>query len=143
MDLLETLRVELVAISKELNVEIPPTNPSHHLDLHDCRIWYCGKEIMSSDRPLSVVFGGNEKSKIVIKLQRASEGPPVREPPIDSQSHKNMLEYYYKRQEQIRKLHEAEKDDEYVDHYLDSEWSNPKQLKNSLIGTHGIINYKF
>jgi len=122
-------------------------NLSIHLEpfvkgIDQYKLWYCNsKELEPSNRPLSDYFGRNEKVRIKVKLQRASEGVPIRESPIDAETHKQMLSYYYKRQEQLNRLDNPSDDED--SHYLDSQWSNPKQLKNSLIGNNGIINFKF
>jgi len=48
-----------------------------------------------------------------------------------------MLAYYYKKQEETKQL---EKDED--DAYMNSEWANPNNLKNSLQGTGNKLGFK-
>jgi hypothetical protein len=98
------------------------------LDYTQTNLWWAGKELRT-DQTLEQYVGRNEKTKIVAKLAPKSSGAPVREPRIDENTHKAMLSHYYKKQEENKKLQD---DDD--DSYLDSEWANPKALKNSLVG---------
>lgn len=98
--------------------------------------WWAGKE-MQNGKLLADYVGRNEKTKIVTKLQPKSSGAPVREPRIDEDTHKAMLSYYYKKQEESKKLQD---DDD--DSYLNSEWANPKALKNQLVGGGRVMSFK-
>jgi len=60
----------------------------------------------------------------------------VREPMIDEETHKKMLSFYYKKQEEAKKL-----DEDNEDQYMNSAWADPKQLKGQLHGT-GSISWK-
>jgi len=90
-------------------------------------IWSCRKEWIKGK--LLKDYVPNEKTKIVVKLQKEGSGQPVAEPQIDPETHKKMLAYYYKKQEDQKVL---DKDD--GDEYMNSEWANPNNLKNSLHG---------
>jgi hypothetical protein len=79
------------------------------------------------------LFGKNEKQKFVVKMQKKGQGAPVREPTIDEKTHKEMLSFYHKKQEEQKLLAE---DDE--DAYLNSVWANNKGLKASMHGTGDI-----
>merc|ERR1740127_225327 len=98
------------------------------LDYTQTNMWWAGKELRI-DQTLEQYIGRNEKTKIVAKLAPKSSGAPVREPRIDENTHKAMLSHYYKKQEENKKLQDDDNDS-----YLDSEWANPKALKNSLVG---------
>jgi len=104
------------------------------IELETATLWWAGKELVKG-KLLSDYIGKNEKTKIVVRLQKAGSGPPVREPLIDEETHKKMLAFYYKKQEESKKL-EVDKDD----NYLNSKWADPKGLKNEL---HGVGNIKF
>jgi len=99
-------------------------------------IWWAGKELFRG-KSLFDYVGKNEKTKIVVKLQKAGGGAPVREPMIDDKSYKNMLSYYYKKQEEQKKL-----EDDNDDQYMNSAWANPKNMKNQLIGGGKDISWK-
>ena len=69
-------------------------------------IWWAGKEFLPG-KLLSDYCGKNEKTKIVhsvviqiVKMQKAGSGAPVREPAIDEETHKKMLAFYHKKQEE-------------------------------------------
>merc|ERR1719230_1362084 len=98
------------------------------LDYSQTNLWWAGKELQVAST-LEQYVGRNEKTKIVAKLVPKSAGAPVREPRIDENTHKAMLAHYYKKQEDNKKL--LEDDD---DSYLDSEWANPKSMKQALVG---------
>jgi len=97
------------------------------LDHLTTNLWWAGKELRT-DQTLEQYVGKNEKTKIVAKLATKSAGAPVREPRIDENTHKAMMSHYYKKQEEQKKLQD---DDD--DSYLDSQWANPKSLKNNLV----------
>jgi cilia- and flagella-associated protein 298 len=69
------------------------------LDSETAAMWWAGKRLMPEDKLMKSV-GKNEKTKIIVKLQKGESGPPVREPPIDEETQKMMLSYYYKKQEE-------------------------------------------
>lgn len=97
------------------------------LDHTQTNLWWAGKELRI-DQTLEQYIGRNEKTKIVAKLNPKSAGAPVREPRIDDQTHKAMLAHYYKKQEEEKKLRDDEDDS-----HMDSEWANPKSLKQQLV----------
>ncbi|KAL4508407.1 hypothetical protein ABPG72_003711 [Tetrahymena utriculariae] len=107
-----------------------------YLDIKNASLWWAGKELLRG-KLLKEYTGKNEKTKIIVKLQKAGSGAPVREPAIDQETHKKMLAYYYKKQEEQKKL---EEDDE--DQYMNSAWANPKMLKNQLHGVNSDIAWK-
>lgn len=106
------------------------------LDHFQTNLWWAGKELRT-DQTLEQYVGRNEKTKIVAKLAPKSTGAPVREPRIDEATHKAMMAHYYKKQEDNKKL--LEDDD---DSYLDSEWANPKSMKNALVGGGRPISWR-
>lgn len=62
-------------------------------------LWFAGKK-WSSDQAISKYLGHNEKTKVIVRLQRISSGAPVREPGVDRETHKKMMAYYHKKQEE-------------------------------------------
>ena len=76
--------------------------------------------------------GKNEKTKVVAKLQKPGHGAPAREPCVSEGERKAMMAHYFKRQEELKALAEADDDD-----YLHSAWADTKALKNSLQGISG------
>jgi hypothetical protein len=104
------------------------------LKIETAQLWWAGKEL-TNGKKLSDYVGKNEKSKIIVKMQHKGSGAPTREPLVDEESHKSMLAYFHKKQEEQKTLEEDEEDA-----YLNSAWANPKQLKDQL---QGISDFKF
>lgn len=73
-----------------------------------------------------------------MKIEKKGGGAPVRESPIDEKTQKDMMAYYYKKQEEHKKL-EAEPEDTYIN----SSWANPGNLKEQLINGGKPMNYKY
>ena len=99
-------------------------------------LWYAGKEL-ERGKLLSDYIGKNEKTKIIVKFSKKGSGAPMREPLIDKETHSKMLSYYYKKQEEQKKL-----ENENEDSYLDSEWADPKGIQKQLY-MKGNISYKY
>lgn len=91
-------------------------------------LWWSKKKLPRAST-LSDHIGRNEKQKLLIKLQRAEQGQPVSEPALGEEERKNLMAYYYKKQQQEKEM--AEDDD---DSYANSEWANPRALKQTLLG---------
>ncbi len=100
-------------------------------------LWATGKEY-ERGKFLSDYLGKNEKTKIVCKLTRKGTGAPVREPMVDKETHQKMLSFYFKKQEEQKKL-EVENDDA----YLNSQWADPKALKCQLNSGTTDVKWKF
>uniref|UniRef100_A0A7S1PAK6 Uncharacterized protein n=1 Tax=Vitrella brassicaformis TaxID=1169539 RepID=A0A7S1PAK6_9ALVE len=99
-------------------------------------LWWAGKE-MRRGKLVSDFLGRNEKTKVVARLQPANAGAPVREPRVDEETHKAMLSFYHKRQQEDKQLEDDEDDS-----YLGSAWANPRGLKNALVGGGKDIKWK-
>jgi len=98
----------------------------------DASIWFSGKE-MQPGKKLSDYLGKNEKSKVIVKIQKKGRGAPGREPVVSEEEQKKMMAYYYKKQEEYKKL--TEQDD---DSYLNSDWADAQQLKRQFHGMNDI-----
>mmetsp|Transcript_30312 Transcript_30312/g.90860 ORF Transcript_30312/g.90860 Transcript_30312/m.90860 type:complete len:286 (+) Transcript_30312:285-1142(+) len=101
------------------------------LDPATAQLWCAGKEFVREELVKDRV-GRNEKTKVVAKLQKPGHGAPAREPCVSENERKAMMAHYFKRQEEMKKLAEADDDD-----YLHSPWADTKALKNSLQGMSG------
>ena len=64
-------------------------------------LWWAGKELMPA-KSLSDFVGKNEKTKLVVKLQKKGAGPPGREAPISEEEKKKMMLHSYRRQEELK-----------------------------------------
>jgi hypothetical protein len=98
------------------------------LDVNEMTLWFAGKELRRG-KPLNQQMKTTENSKIICRLQKQNAGAPVREPAIDEETHKQMLAFYHKKQEESKKLEAEDEDD-----YMNSAWANPKMLKAQLHG---------
>lgn len=75
---------------------------------------------------------------MVLKATKLGGGAPVKEPMIDEETHKKMLSFYHKKNEEQKKLEEADEGD----HHMSSGWADNRSLKNSLQGG-GDVKWKF
>jgi hypothetical protein len=99
-----------------------------------CELWWAGKQMeQGQDKKLSDFLGNNDKTKIVCKLQKSGGGAPAREPTIDEKTQKEMMAFYHRKQEELKRLAEDEDDG-----HLSAAWANPNQLKSHLQGTGGV-----
>ncbi|KAK2828344.1 hypothetical protein Q5P01_019378 [Channa striata] len=100
----------------------------------ECQLWWAAKE-MQRGKKLHEYIGKNDKTKLVVKIQKKGQGAPAREPLITDEQQKQMMMHYYRRQEELKKLEEADDDT-----YLDSEWSDRQALKKKF---QGLTNIKW
>jgi len=107
------------------------------LDETKCSLWAVNKELAADKgKKFSDYFGKNEKTKVVCKLQSKGSGAPVREPTVDKETHKQMLAYYHKKQEEMKQLA-----DDNEDNFLNSKWADNKSMKAQMHGT-GQIKFR-
>lgn len=99
------------------------------LDPTKVSLWIVSKELQAG-KIFSDYFGKNEKSKFIVKLQPRGSGAPAREPVVDGDTHKAMLSYYHKKQEEQKGL---EEDNE--DAFMNSAWADNKSMKAQMHGT--------
>ena len=80
--------------------------------------------------------GGNDKTKVVVKLSTMGAGPPVREPGMSEDERKHLMMMEHRRREEIKRLMEDKEDQ-----YLDQDWASNRELAHSLQGVKNI-NWK-
>ncbi|CAL8364034.1 unnamed protein product [Lota lota] len=98
----------------------------------ECQLWWAAKEL-HREKKLQDYIGKNEKTKIVVKIQKRGQGAPAREPVITDDQQKQMMMHYYRRQEELKKLEDADDDS-----HLDSDWSDRQALKRQFQGLNNI-----
>jgi hypothetical protein len=91
-------------------------------------MWWSGKPLDRSC-DFTKYTGKNDKTKIVVKLSKEGASAPPREPAIDAKTQNEMMAFWYRKQEEQKKLVE---DDDLS--FGNSEWANSKGLKNQLLG---------
>ncbi|CAG5093805.1 Similar to cfap298: Cilia- and flagella-associated protein 298 (Danio rerio) [Cotesia congregata] len=73
------------------------------MDVQMTQLWFSGKEMIRGKK-LKDYLGANEKTKIVVKLQKRGSGMPAREPLMNDDERKEFMMHAYRRQEQLKKL---------------------------------------
>ncbi|KAL7438221.1 hypothetical protein ACHAXH_004491 [Discostella pseudostelligera] len=103
------------------------------IDAKDTALWTCNREFLRGTL-VSVRIGScNEKTKVIAKLTRKGAGPPARESIISEAERNAMTSYYFQRQEELKRLAQADDDD-----YLNSDWADPKGMKRNLQGLNDL-----
>eukprot|EP00622_Pseudochattonella_farcimen_P007223 FR743160.1.p1 GENE.FR743160.1~~FR743160.1.p1 ORF type:complete len:234 (+),score=38.88 FR743160.1:47-703(+) len=102
------------------------------MDAETASLWVASRDFQRGEK-VGDRLGWNEKTKVVAKLQKSGSGPPAREPVVSEEERKAMMAHYFKRQEELKKLSEANDDG-----YLASAWADPRAMKKSLQGTGTI-----
>ncbi|XP_056127475.1 cilia- and flagella-associated protein 298 [Rhinichthys klamathensis goyatoka] len=100
----------------------------------DAQLWWASKELQRGKK-LQDYVGKNEKTKIIVKIQKRGQGAPAREPLVGEDEQKQMMLHYYKRQEELKKLEEVDDDT-----HLQSNWSDRQALKRQF---QGLTNIKW
>ena len=80
----------------EDNAEIPGMGGQMVLDPKEVSLWWAGKEFLRG-KLVSECTGRNEKTKIVVKLQKKGSGAPAREPAVTEDERKAMMAHYFKK----------------------------------------------
>ncbi|XP_008545012.1 cilia- and flagella-associated protein 298 isoform X2 [Microplitis demolitor] len=102
------------------------------MDVQVTQLWFSGKEMIRGKK-LRDYLGANEKTKIVVKLQKRGSGKPAREPLMNDDQRREFMMHAYRRQEEMKKL---EQDDD--DEYLNSSWADSSSLKRHFQGLNNI-----
>jgi len=108
------------------------SHANDELDPETSTLWFAGKQ-MAPEKKLADFVGRNERTKAVVKLQRKGAGAPGREPVVDAETQKAMLAFYYKKQEEAKRL--AEDAD---DSYTSAAWASSTSLKQHFSGVSSV-----
>lgn len=95
-------------------------------------MWWAGKPLQR-EHDLAKYCGKNEKTKLVVKLAKEGANAPPRESPIDAKTQSEMMTYWYRKQEEHKKL----VDDDDIS-FGNSKWADPNALKSSLSGVGSV-----
>ncbi|XP_021924692.1 UPF0769 protein C21orf59 homolog isoform X3 [Zootermopsis nevadensis] len=71
------------------------------IEVTQTQLWFSGKE-MYRDKKLADYVGRNEKTKVIVKLQKQGQGAPGREPVVSEEERKQMMLHAYRRQEELK-----------------------------------------
>ncbi|KAK2163902.1 hypothetical protein LSH36_72g03090 [Paralvinella palmiformis] len=124
-----------IRLEFENNEDLSGTQASKEIiEEGEATLWWAGKEFLHGKKLMDLI-GKNEKTKIVCKLQKKGQGAPAREPVIKEDEQKAMMAYYYRKQEELKKL-ETESEDS----YLNSQWADSSSLRCQF---HGLSNIQF
>jgi hypothetical protein len=103
------------------------------LDPETAELWSASK-IFDRSQTVGDRLGKNEKTKVIGKIQKPGAGAPGREAAVSEDEKKAMMAFYFKKQEEMKKLADSSEDE-----YLHSSWADPKQLQRSLRGQSGSV----
>ena len=117
----------------EGNEELAGTSYANdEFDPESSQLWFAGK-MMIPENKLSDHVGRHEKTKVVVKVTKKGSGAPQREQAIDQTTQKEMMAFYHRKQEEMKKLADNQDDD-----YTASTWANPKSLKGHFAGVSDV-----
>ncbi|KAL3767271.1 hypothetical protein ACHAW5_002074 [Stephanodiscus triporus] len=102
-------------------------------DAKDASLWACNKEFLRGTLISDRLGSCNEKTKVIAKLTAKGAGPPAREPIVSEAERNAMAAFYFKRQEELKGLAQADEDD-----YLNSQWADPKGMRRKLQGLSDV-----
>ena len=104
-------------------------------------LWFASKQMaVDQGKFLSDYIGKNDRSRVVIKLQkRNAQQAPAREPQMSEDEHKKLMAKMYRRQEEMKKLAEEAEFDQ--DSYLDSQWADSNALKRQFQGLNNLKGF--
>ena len=71
-------------------------------------IWFSGKELQRG-KVLSDFVGKNEKTKVIVKVQKKGNSAPARERVVSEDQQKEMMAYYYRKQQELKVRREKTK----------------------------------
>ncbi|XP_015430082.1 PREDICTED: UPF0769 protein C21orf59 homolog [Dufourea novaeangliae] len=71
------------------------------IDVQLAQLWFSGKELLPGKKMKDYV-GPNEKTRIIVKLQKRGGGRPGREPLMSEEERKQLMLHAYRRQEQLK-----------------------------------------
>ena len=103
------------------------------LDAEEAALWTCNKPWLRGQLVAERLGSRNEKTKVIAKLAYKEDGAPAREPVVNEAERQAMSAFYFKRQEELKRLAEADGDD-----YLGSDWADPKGMQRNLQGLSDV-----
>jgi hypothetical protein len=103
------------------------------IDARDASLWTCNKEFLRGTLISDRLGSCNEKTRVIAKLTAKGAGPPTREPIVSEAERNAMAAFYFKRQEELKGLAQADEDD-----YLNSQWADPKGMRRTLQGLSDV-----
>ncbi|XP_068086088.1 cilia- and flagella-associated protein 298 isoform X3 [Anabrus simplex] len=74
------------------------------IEIAEAQLWFCGKQ-MEINKKLIDYLGKNEKTKVIVKLQKQKEGPPGREAVMSEEERKQLMLHAHRRQEELKVPH--------------------------------------
>lgn len=104
------------------------------MDPARAELWFAGKQMLGA-RTLGDYVGRNDRTRVIVKLQRVGEGAPAREPVMSEEQRKQLMLHEYRRQEELKRL-ELDEDDS----YLGARWADGRAMQKQM---HGLDNVRF
>eukprot|EP00887_Chlorella_sp_A99_P001566 scaffold8.g1566.t1 len=104
------------------------------LDAAGAALYFAGK-VLAAGRPLKEWLGANDKTRALVHLQRMGAGPPPREPQLDAEGERAMLQWWHARQEAQRRAAAAGEAEAASER---AAWSDPRALKQAFVGVGDV-----
>lgn len=71
------------------------------MDPNLTQLWFANK-LLERGKKLGDYVGKNEKSKVILKVNKAGCGPPPKEPSMSEEERKQAMLHAYRRQEELK-----------------------------------------
>ncbi|XP_011309896.1 UPF0769 protein C21orf59 homolog [Fopius arisanus] len=71
------------------------------IDIQLAELWFSGKQMLPGKK-IKDFLGPNEKTKIIVKLQKRGSGPPGREPLMSEDDQKQLMLRAYRREQELK-----------------------------------------
>jgi hypothetical protein len=88
-------------LSRVIDDEESNVRLSQVIDAQLAQLWFSGKELLPGKK-MRDFLGNNEKTKVIVKLQKRGSGRPAREPLMTENEQKQFMMHAYRRQEQLK-----------------------------------------
>ncbi|KAK7870014.1 hypothetical protein R5R35_011981 [Gryllus longicercus] len=75
------------------------------IEMSEAQLWFSGKELLRGKKLVDFI-GKNEKTKIIVKIQKQGHGAPAREPVVSEEEKKAWMLHAYRRQEELKLTNE-------------------------------------
>ncbi|CAH0522061.1 unnamed protein product [Peronospora belbahrii] len=126
-------RVKVMLDAKSVEEALADSSVVFHVMPEDtAELWWAGKPILR-DQYVRDIAGENEKSTLVVQLQKKGDSAPSRELGVSEDEHKARMVLCDKKQQERQQA-----TDDTAEDYIMSSWVDSKALKNSIHGTDTI-----
>ena len=90
----------LLMLEEKIQLQVLETQTFEIFD-ERATVWWAGKAL-EKDKSISEFVGKNDKTKVIVKVQKWGGQQPLREPPVDAETYQKMVKYYYKKSQESK-----------------------------------------